>query len=109
MKPVDDELNLFERTHKAISKVRDKINGMTFDQAANALGGYNYDEDLFDYDYGIDDSRYLVGTILNDNGKPYMPEYNNFYEVWENKSDCFATELFAMTEREIQEQVDRLK
>ena len=30
MKPVDDELNLFERTHKAISEVRDKINGMTF-------------------------------------------------------------------------------
>ena len=55
MTPIDDELNLFERTHKAISEVRDKIKDMTFEQAANALGGYNCDDELFDYDYPIDD------------------------------------------------------
>ena len=100
---------IFAKTLDKINEIRESIKDLTFEQAAQKLGGYNYDEDLFDYDYNIDDSRYLVGTILNDNGKPYMPEYNNFYEVWETPSDCFATELFAMTEREIQEQVDRLK
>ena len=101
--------NVFAKTLDKINEIRESIKDLTFEQAAQKLGGYNYDEDLFDYDYDIDDSRCLVGTILNDNGKPYMPEYNNFYEVWETPSNCFATELFAMTEREIQEQVYRLK
>lgn len=109
MKPVDDELNLFERTHKAISEVRDKINGMTFDQAANALGGYNCDGELFDYDYPIDDGYYFVGTIHNQDGKAYMDTDDSFYDVWYATDMLNARQVLAMTKQEILEQIDRLQ
>lgn len=101
--------NLFEQVLDTIESVRKEIQGMSFDDAAHQLGGYNYDGTLFDYDYGIDGNRYLVGTILNENGKAYMNQDSNFYEIWESPSEMFATQILAMTENEIREQVDRLK
>ena len=110
MTPIDDELNLFERTHKAISEVRDRIKGMTFEQAFEYLGGHNKDETLFDYYIEVDGyDGYMIGTIENKNGKAFMDKENTFYEVWSTDDDCFDTQTLAMTENEIREQVDRLK
>ena len=102
--------NDFERVLHAINQVRKEIKGMTFEQAGKCLGGYNCDGELFDYDWGIDDyDGYIVGTILNKNGKPYMNKDSNFYEVWQMGDNCFGTQVLSMTENEIREQVDRLK
>ena len=101
----------FKQVLNAIEQIRKEIKGMTFEQAGKWLGGYNYDGTLFDYDWGIDStSAYLVGTILNKKGKPYMPTDNNFYEVWDTPDEkSFAEQVLAMTEDELREQVKRLK
>lgn len=101
---------IFDKTIKEINKIRKEIKGMTFEQAAYHLGGYNCDGTLFDYDRGIRDfDGYLVGTVLNKNGKAYMNKDSNFYEVWQETTLGFSEQVLAMTEQEIREQIDRLK
>lgn len=101
--------NMFELMLDGIDKVQNSIKDMTFEQAKKELGGYNCDGELFDYDWDIDGERYMVGTILNDRGKPKMSYDDNFYELWEHESDCFETQTLSMTEKEIREQVERLE
>ena len=100
----------FKQILNAIEQIRKEIKDKSFDQAGKWLGGYNYDGTLFDYDWGIDSTDlYLVGTILNKKGKPYMDKDKVFYEVWDSSKGTFGEQVLSMTEEEIREQVERLK
>lgn len=101
--------NIFKKLLKEIKAIRKEIKGLTFEQAGKRLGGYNYDGELFDYDWGIDDGLYLVGTIHDKNGKPYMDKDSSFYEVWDSGNGTFGEQVLSMTENEVIEQLDRLK
>lgn len=99
----------FNKILKTIEQIEKEIKGLSFEQAAKSLAGYNYDGQLFDYDYPIDDTYFLVGTIVNDHDKPVMYK-NSFYEIWteETGNNRFASQILAMTEEEIRQQVKRL-
>lgn len=99
----------FEKVLATIQRIKEKSAGLTFEQTAHALSGYNCDGELFDYDYGIDDRFYLVGTVYNDNGKPYFCEYKSYYEIWTTEEGRFPYQVLSMTEKELKEQVNRLK
>ena len=101
--------NIIKKLFKEIKAIRKEIKGLTFEQAGKRLGGYNYDGELFDYDWGIDDGLYLVGTIHDKNGKPYMDKDSSFYEVWDSGNGTFGEQVLSMTENEVIEQLDRLK
>lgn len=104
-----DDKNFFEILQDKINEIRETIKGMSFDKAANRLGGYNCDGELFDYDYPIDSEIYLVGTIYNKGGKPIMDDDALLYEIWHASDMLNARQILSMTEQEIAEQVDRLQ
>lgn len=93
----------FVKVLATINEIRDMINGLDFDQAGKKLAGYNCDGTLFDYDYPIDETYYIVGTIDNNNGKPVINDYC-LYVVWDKHE-----QVLSMTESEIKEQIERLK
>ena len=101
--------DIFKKLLKEIKAIRKEIKGLTFEQAGKRLGGYNYDGELFDYDWGIDDGLYLVGTVYNKKGKAFMDKDHSFYEVWDSHSGTFGEQILSMTESEVIEQLDRLK
>ena len=100
--------DIFKKLLKEIKAIRKEIKGLTFEQAAKKLGGYNCDGELFDYDWGIDTCLYLVGTIHNKKGKAYMDKDSSFYEVWDTDTGTFGEQVLSMTEDEVIEQLDRL-
>ena len=104
-----DDKNFFEILQDKINEIRETIKGMSFDKAANRLGGYNCDGELFDYDYPIDSEIYLVGTVENKDGQPEMDKESSLYEVWHASDMLNARQILSMTEQEIAEQVDRLQ
>lgn len=104
-----DEPNIFEKAQNAINEIRDKIKGLTFDQASKELGGFNYDGELFDYNWTIDGEHYLVGTIYNKGGKPIMDDDALLYEIWYETDMLNARQVLSMTEFEIKEQIERLQ
>lgn len=94
---------------ETLEQIQEKIKGLSFEQSARCLAGYNYDGQLFDYDYPIDETYFLVGTITNDHDKPCMFD-NSFYEIWteETGNNRFASQVLAMTRKEIEQQIKRL-
>lgn len=104
-----DEPNIFEKAQNAINEIREKIKGLTFDQASKELDGFNYDGELFDYNWGIDSEYYLVGTIHNKDNQPTMDDDSTLYEIWFCTSMLDERQIISMTEKEIAEQVDRLQ
>ena len=95
---------------ETIEQIQEEIKGLSLEQACRRLGGYSFDGELFDYDYPIDQNYYLVGTIVNDNGKAVLDE-KSFIEIWtaEFENNRFQSQVLAMTRSEIEQQVERLK
>lgn len=93
-------MNTFAQALESIAKIHKLIQGMTFEQAFEELGGFNKDETLFDFN--VDEN--IIGTIHNNDGMAFMDTNDSFYEYWDG-----ADQLWAMTEEEIREQKERLE
>ncbi len=106
---VDDDPNIFEKIQNAINEIREKIKGLTFNQAKNELNGFNDNGELFDYNWTIDGEHYLVGTIYDKGGKPIMDDDALLYEIWYETDMLNARQVLSMTEFEIKEQIERLQ
>lgn len=104
-----DEPNIFEKAQNAINEIREKIKGLTFNQAKNELNGFNDVGEYFDYNWTIDGEHYLVGTIYNKGGKPIMDDDALLYEIWYETDMLNARQVLSMTEFEIKEQIERLQ
>lgn len=75
----------YKQALKSIQEVKQLVKGLSFDDAAKQLGGYNCDGDLFDYDYGN-----ITGTVWNENGKAFIHEdstYDVIDDEWEYISE----------------------
>lgn len=104
---------LFSKALDAINKIKQTIDGKSYDEAAKILAGYNEDGELFDYDFPIDEEYYLVGTIYKTtDNKPYMPIESMYYECWKATDGVGgmidAVEIFEMSEAEIKQQIERI-
>lgn len=87
----------FKQAYSDIQEFKKKIEGMTFDEAAHYLGGYNCDNELCDFDYGC-----IAGTIYNENGMAKTSDdclYSVYSDEWETE------EPVDLTEKEIKERI----
>lgn len=67
---------MYEDILQQIKEVEQKIEGLTFEEARDVLCGFNYDGDIFDYDY-----KSFTGTIENNDGLPKMAGYYDIYNM----------------------------
>lgn len=98
-------MNTFAQALKAIQQAKEKINGLSFEQAFVLLNGHNKDDDLFDFyiDEITQMQDYLIGTVCNKNGNALISD-TVLWEYWDGDY-----EIWAMTEEEIKEQKERLE
>ena len=80
----------FKQAYNDIQEVKQKVNGMDFEDACRFLGGYNSDNELCDFDWGC-----IAGTIYNENGKAKTSEtclYSIYSDEWETEEPLDLTE-----------------
>lgn len=94
----------FIRYANDIKEIEKELESMTYEQAREKYHKHYADDDLCDIDFGLD----MIGTIHNDNGRPYISEYTLF-EIYQSEDDYMPYIALRMTKDEIFEQAKRLE
>ena len=87
----------YKLAYENIQKVKELIRDLSFEDAAKKLAGYNYDDELFDFDFGN-----ITGTIWNNHGMALLdnnPNYDVIDSDWENAEEPIE---FNLSESEIE-------
>lgn len=92
---VEMDKEYYKAVYSDIQEVKKLIEGLSFDEAARKLCGFNNDGTLFDYDFGD-----FTGTVWNENGKAVIHK-DCGYALFTNKSDYSMEE--GLTEKDILE------
>lgn len=88
-----------------IENIQKEINGLSFVDAGKKLGGFNADNELFDFNYGLDNEYYINGTIYNKNGKAFIDLENSYFDIYREDS---PKNVLKITYNEITEQLKRV-
>ena len=92
---VEMDKEYYKGVYSDIQEVKKLIKGLSFDEAAHKLCGFNNDGTLFDYDFGD-----FTGTVLNENGKAVIHK-DCGYDLFTSRSDYSMEE--GLTEKDILE------
>ena len=93
----------FRQLANDIDAVEEKLKTMTFEEAVKHFSVHYCDEELCDFDCGRD----MIGTINNNNGRPYISEHT-YFEIFQNDDRGMPYIALMMTKEEIKEQAYRL-
>lgn len=72
----------YKLAYESIQKVKELIRDLSFEDAAKKLAGYNYDDELFDFDFGN-----ITGTVWNNHGMALSDNYDVIDSDWENAKE----------------------